>query len=1317
MVKTLKKVFSTFVTLTTILSSVGIGAMVLPSTAAAATLSTGALIKASGPAVYYYAADGKRYVFPNEKTYFSWFNDFSSVQTITDDELAAIPIGANVTIRPGTKLVKITTDPKTYAVSQCGTLHWIQSEAIASALYGSNWAQRVVDVPDGFFVNYTIGSSIASNIHPDGQVIQYSGDSNWYVVWNGQKRKFTSTDAFAANMENSANSIQTTITYGNGPDVTGRESDLADVVCTGSSSPVSGGLTVALASDTPAGMTVPKNASSVPLVKVNFTAGSSAVNITGLTFHRVGVGSVGDFSNVYLYDGNGTRLSTGRTVNSSSNTVQFNSLNITVPANSTWSALLYGDFSSPDQTGGQHAFEIPDAASVVATGNVTISGSFPVRGNVFTVGTVLSGRLDVQKGATPSNPTIGAKNTEISNFKLTANTNNIAVKQITLYQAGSVSNSDLSNFQLYDGSTVVASSIATTADGHIVLTFATPYVITNGQTKIFSLHANVGGRAGRTIRTYVEYTTDVSAVDQVYNAGASVCINDSGACTTSPADFDGATDNSGAVNGWIEVTTQGGTLTNAFNGPPTQNIAKGQTAVPLYNFALTSADNDLNIRNIRVDINTPTAGCDVKGSAGTDYFRSIRIIDTDTGVTVMGPTEIPGTVAASSSDTGIITFTDSWDLLTGQTRNLSLVADLSNSEDGSGQFFGNGDCVYTATMKAFQSNDIQVVSTGEFLDLSKVIPNSDVQGNPLTVKSSSLNVSLASSPGSGTIVRKQANVPVSAFALTSSAQSDVTITSLTLSAIASINGGAWLASSAAQRITSLALYNGTTQVGIAQAPDTVTGRAVISNMNLLIPKGTTVTLTAEATFASQVTATPPYDRVAVGIASTSDIQAQDQSSNDVSATLDSSVTNEALGTSASVVQTVVNGGTLTVQADASPASNIVIACPSAVLSSGTCPWVPFAQYKATAQNENVMIDRIAVVASSTAGVQSDDADFHAIAIASNGTVVGQDVLPSGATGTKDVLLNSPITVPNNGSVDFQIWAQLNTITSSSTANGATQGVARSGHAPALGLNSGLTTGEWNSSYVGMLNIHATGAASGNLIMAAAGAVPGNLQVLRKTQPVVTKQSLSNTTLANADDDLLKFQVSADSAGSIGLKQIIFTYSKSSTAGFTLSNFRLRSGASDLNLTDYSVTDDTGANLQTGTVATGTTSGKIIVSFTSEQSISGSGNVYTLHATAAGVHTGDSVQVAFYRDPTAPIVTGYLASNVADGGAGIVASTNIYAIDTGIAPSNTFSDTGSFLWSDDSEVPHNPVVGTSGGSRDWTNDVYVQDISQSQSLSN
>jgi hypothetical protein len=128
----------------------------------AGAVRAGSLMKASGSAVYYYALNGKRYVFPNEKTYFTWYSDFSGVQTITDAELASYPIGGNVTYRPGVKMIKIGTDIKVYAISRGGVLRPIISAPVAECLYGRDWQAKIDVTPDAFFVNYTVGSLIST---------------------------------------------------------------------------------------------------------------------------------------------------------------------------------------------------------------------------------------------------------------------------------------------------------------------------------------------------------------------------------------------------------------------------------------------------------------------------------------------------------------------------------------------------------------------------------------------------------------------------------------------------------------------------------------------------------------------------------------------------------------------------------------------------------------------------------------------------------------------------------------------------------------------------------------------------------------------------------------------------------------------------------------------------------------------------------------------------------------------------------------------------------------------------------------------------
>lgn len=140
-------------------------------TTQAVTVSAGDLIRGTTfSAVYYMGVDGLRYVFPNEKTYKTWYSDasgnadFSDVVTISDSALADIQMGGNVTYRPGVKMIKINTDPKVYVVTKGGALYHVDDESTASSLYGSDWSRDIDDVPDAYFGNYSISGDAVSDL-------------------------------------------------------------------------------------------------------------------------------------------------------------------------------------------------------------------------------------------------------------------------------------------------------------------------------------------------------------------------------------------------------------------------------------------------------------------------------------------------------------------------------------------------------------------------------------------------------------------------------------------------------------------------------------------------------------------------------------------------------------------------------------------------------------------------------------------------------------------------------------------------------------------------------------------------------------------------------------------------------------------------------------------------------------------------------------------------------------------------------------------------------------------------------------------------
>lgn len=123
----------------------------------------GRLIKlATNPAVYYLGSDDRRYVFPNEKTFRSWFPVAPPVRVVGAAEMASYMLGGNVTYRPGVRMLKIQTDPKIYAVSRGGLLRHVTSEAVAAGLYGPDWNTKIDDISEAFFINYRVGPAIQS---------------------------------------------------------------------------------------------------------------------------------------------------------------------------------------------------------------------------------------------------------------------------------------------------------------------------------------------------------------------------------------------------------------------------------------------------------------------------------------------------------------------------------------------------------------------------------------------------------------------------------------------------------------------------------------------------------------------------------------------------------------------------------------------------------------------------------------------------------------------------------------------------------------------------------------------------------------------------------------------------------------------------------------------------------------------------------------------------------------------------------------------------------------------------------------------------
>jgi hypothetical protein len=152
--------------------------LAIPHAAAAAELpKAGTLIKGSSSAVYYVTREQTRYAFPNAKTFATWYKDFSRVQRIDDATLAALPLNGSITYRPGSRLVKLVSDPKVYAVDQGGVLRWIPTESVARSLFGEYWSSLVDDVPVAFFAHYRTGDVASDQNSYNAEMVRASVSS------------------------------------------------------------------------------------------------------------------------------------------------------------------------------------------------------------------------------------------------------------------------------------------------------------------------------------------------------------------------------------------------------------------------------------------------------------------------------------------------------------------------------------------------------------------------------------------------------------------------------------------------------------------------------------------------------------------------------------------------------------------------------------------------------------------------------------------------------------------------------------------------------------------------------------------------------------------------------------------------------------------------------------------------------------------------------------------------------------------------------------------------------------------------------------
>jgi len=790
--------------------------------------------------------------------------------------------------------------------------------------------------------------------------------------------------------------------------------------------PSSGPLSVMVAPGNPGAMTITKNASGVEFLKVRFS-GSGTVN--SLTVKRLGAGETNDFANVYVYDG-AKRLVSGKSFSTSSGETTFL---VNVPVSGTKDLSIVADMDNTNNTAGNVNYV--QLIGVVLTGGASVSG-LPVSGNNMTSAGATSGTVDTAKVGSISNPTVGQKGAQLSEFKLTANTEGASVKRLSLLNGGNIKSTDLTNVKLTTGSMTWTGT--STSDGYLVFDLGSGHTIAKGGNATFKVWADVSGKKDETIDLYFENDADLLAVGDQYGQGMAEGTNtlDTAAEATT-------------------LTLQGGALTLVFNGPSAQTVGTQSTDVTLLRYSMTAASN-IEVRKTELTLCASTDGTtdttfeDASDETEWDDLTDIKIWNEDTNNVVMGPKD--GTAFNDANDTGSCPdsqsgaqeiFTDTFDLLAGVTYNFKVTGDIDTALGG----FLDADDIIRVVLDDYSDDagDTTVMKysgTTTAVAAADIVPRADISGNNVTLSSSSLTLSLAGSPADQTKIRGTQDVDVVGLTFAAGQASALTVTTIKLTGYAAETPSTTFDEGVApsedsgisvgNAVQGIELWDGSTMVAGSgnvtnnSLSTSGTGTITFGNLNWNVPAGTSKTLLVRADLSNNTASGTAGDAYAFDIAATGDVTALDKDSNTVNP--GSAAKNGT--TSPTQVLTVKNNGSMTLSAVDS-------------VAKGAVYWgqanTPISKFRLTSTDEGQYLEKLTIAASVAAEATDAGANVKEVLLTYKNKA-GSTLTVSNSFGSAASVnfawtsgdANRPY-VPKDSSLDISVNANMKT-----KSEGATQ---------------------------------------------------------------------------------------------------------------------------------------------------------------------------------------------------------------------------------------------------------------------------------------
>jgi hypothetical protein len=549
------------------------------------------------------------------------------------------------------------------------------------------------------------------------------------------------------------------------------------------------GLKVMVSASSPNGSVLVQGQGIGDLGDFTFSNPTAApINVTGLTFKRIGVSNDSTLTNVYLYNGV-NRITDSAGVSGSQFSYSTPGGIFTVPAGGVYTVSVRSDIA--DSTSGQQIGV--SLVSVSSNGTLDSSVSFPVNSGYQTISAASLATVDFTVAPSPlGSPSISPQNDyPVWQDTISVSSNPVKLSSIKFTNLGSIDASSVVNLRLMvDGVQAGATVPMMSSDRTVTFDLSAAPVTLSTQSHVVKVIANIVSGAGDTLQLSVQRSSDAMFVDSQLGQPVTPKYlgGNFGAVTTTVVTMNAVSGSSG-VSASLSPTS------------PNQTVAVGASNVKWASFNMLASGENVKVQDLYVYADTSSHGLGLDN--GKVYFNGVQVGSTKDIVEGNG-----GAIAYSAATD--FSLGSSLILPAGQTATVDIYADAKTTTSVN---LSNNETV-TVYLAAGSSN-----AQGQSSLASTNVPASNTGGNQITVSSSSLTATKYSGYGNQTVIAGALNAKLGAFTLSTGSTEGVTVNTINFS----------LSSAAAASVTNLMLKDEATgaQLGtVISTPSTSNSYAV-----------------------------------------------------------------------------------------------------------------------------------------------------------------------------------------------------------------------------------------------------------------------------------------------------------------------------------------------------------------------------------------------------------------------------------------------------------------------------------------------------------